>query len=139
VSQQTVDPPDHVGAIAAAIRPAYIITCGLCSFEETGERDSAEMVVLGFLQAGWRKAGPHRGNYLMCPGCYNAPRGRAGCSCRACILDRDERIGGIPAGQSGMRMIVCQKCGNKRCPHANDHRHECTNSNETGQHGSAYP
>lgn len=36
-------------------------------------------------------------------------------------------------------MIVCEKCGNKRCPHATDHRHECTNSNEPGQPGSRYP
>jgi hypothetical protein len=35
-------------------------------------------------------------------------------------------------------MICCQKCGNKRCPHATDHRHTCTSSNDTGQAGSAY-
>lgn len=35
-------------------------------------------------------------------------------------------------------MLVCQTCGNKRCPHANDHRNECTGSNEVGQPGSAY-
>ncbi|MFS8319194.1 hypothetical protein RPF54_24860, partial [Enterobacter hormaechei subsp. xiangfangensis] len=29
--------------------------------------------------------------------------------------------------------------GNKRCPHANDHRNACTGSNEPGQEGSAYP
>lgn len=37
-----------------------------------------------------------------------------------------------------MRFIVCPTCGNKRCPKANDHRHECTGSNEPGQKGSAY-
>jgi len=37
-----------------------------------------------------------------------------------------------------MRMILCSKCGNKRCPHATDHRHTCTGSNESGQAGSAY-
>lgn len=36
------------------------------------------------------------------------------------------------------RMIVCDKCGNKRCPHATDHNLECTNSNEAGQKGSRY-
>jgi hypothetical protein len=35
-------------------------------------------------------------------------------------------------------MILCPKCGNKRCPHATDHRHECTGSNESGQAGSYY-
>lgn len=34
--------------------------------------------------------------------------------------------------------VVCQKCGNKRCPHANDHENKCTNSNDTGQKGSFY-
>lgn len=35
-------------------------------------------------------------------------------------------------------MIVCEHCGNKRCPHATDHDFECTNSNEPGQPGSIY-
>ncbi len=49
------------------------------------------------------------------------------CECRACTK---ENI--LP------RMIVCSECGNKRCPKANDHRNKCTNSNATGQAGSAY-
>ena len=36
------------------------------------------------------------------------------------------------------RMILCATCGNKRCPHATDHRLACTNSNEPGQPGSSY-
>lgn len=36
-----------------------------------------------------------------------------------------------------MRMILCRKCGCKRCPHATDHRHACTRSNEPGQPGSS--
>lgn len=36
------------------------------------------------------------------------------------------------------RMIVCEICGNKRCPHATDKELACTNSNEPGQVGSAY-
>lgn len=40
---------------------------------------------------------------------------------------------------SSIRMILCAQCGNKRCPHANDHRNKCTNSNALGQVGSAYP
>lgn len=35
-------------------------------------------------------------------------------------------------------IIVCETCGNKRCPHATDHRHQCTNSNAPGQPGSIY-
>ena len=29
--------------------------------------------------------------------------------------------------------IVCAKCGNKRCPHAQDHKYKCSNSNDVNQ------
>ncbi|MGY2732351.1 hypothetical protein [Sphingomonas sp. UYP23] len=32
-----------------------------------------------------------------------------------------------------IRMFLCETCGNKRCPHAGDHRFACTGSNEPGQ------
>ncbi|EDE2075061.1 hypothetical protein GBD53_17325 [Salmonella enterica] len=51
------------------------------------------------------------------------------CRCRTCR----------PVTMSDMRFVVCPDCGNKRCPHANDHRNACTGSNEPGQIGSAYP
>ena len=54
------------------------------------------------------------------------------CPCRACLTDhgmKDDHIG-------IWWMVVCKTCGNKRCPHANDHRHDCTNSNAVGQKGS---
>lgn len=35
-------------------------------------------------------------------------------------------------------MVVCVECGNKRCPKATDCSLYCTNSNESGQVGSAY-
>jgi hypothetical protein len=35
-------------------------------------------------------------------------------------------------------MIVCRDCGNKRCPKATYHGHECTHSNDTGQPLSVY-
>jgi hypothetical protein len=35
-------------------------------------------------------------------------------------------------------MVVCQTCGNKRCPKATHHVHACTGSNEPGQKGSVY-
>ncbi|WP_414149850.1 hypothetical protein ACMGG3_10085 [Enterobacter sp. BNK-18] len=44
-----------------------------------------------------------------------------------------------PVTIDDMRFVVCPECGNKRCPHANDHKHACTKSNEPGQEGSAYP
>ncbi|SAZ49310.1 Uncharacterised protein [Enterobacter kobei] len=51
------------------------------------------------------------------------------CWCRTCR----------PVTFSDSRFVVCPECGNKRCPHANDHRNACTGSNELGQEGSAYP
>jgi len=44
-----------------------------------------------------------------------------------------------PVTMTDMRFVVCPECGNKRCPHANDHRNVCTGSNEPGQESSAYP
>lgn len=43
-----------------------------------------------------------------------------------------------PVTFADSHFVVCPDCGNKRCPHANDHRHACTGSNEPGQEGSAY-
>ena len=36
------------------------------------------------------------------------------------------------------RFIVCQDCGNKRCPKAAAHWQACSGSNEPGQAGSYY-
>ena len=44
-----------------------------------------------------------------------------------------------PVTFADSHFVVCPECGNKRCPHANDHRNACTGSNEPGQEGSAYP
>ena len=53
------------------------------------------------------------------------------CSCEVCSPQGDGFA--VP-----MRMILCAKCGNKRCPHATDHRNACTDSNEVGQKGSSW-
>jgi hypothetical protein len=50
------------------------------------------------------------------------------CVCHQCLPDWYKMT----------HMILCPECGKKRCPRANDHRNECTNSNATGQPGSAY-
>jgi hypothetical protein len=47
------------------------------------------------------------------------------CRCRACNPDSWE-------------FIVCEFCGNKRCPHATDHELACTGSNDVNQPGSVY-
>ncbi len=56
------------------------------------------------------------------------------CLCATCI-ELSQPVGGLILGQM---MVLCVKCGNKRCPHATDHRYECTNSNASGQAGSRY-
>lgn len=43
-----------------------------------------------------------------------------------------------PITMTDMRMVLCPTCGNKRCPHAANHRNACTSSNEPGQKGSSY-
>lgn len=53
------------------------------------------------------------------------------CFCRRCIAGI--KVHGWPLIQ--MVMILCPVCGNKRCPKADDHRFECTGSNEPGQVG----
>lgn len=69
-----------------------------------------------------------------------------GCDCFRCVrenaesnlLPREEMwLGGLVDPRL-QRMFLCDTCGNKRCPHATDHRLPCTGSNEPGQKGSRY-
>lgn len=66
------------------------------------------------------------------------------CQCWACskIEDARQKKIGMPFDERliiiGGRFIACEKCGNKRCPHATFHQLECTGSNEPGQPGSRY-
>lgn len=53
-----------------------------------------------------------------------------GCGCHRCWRERH--------AIAYRRMILCETCGNKRCPHATDHRNACTRSNAPGQEGSIY-
>ncbi len=50
------------------------------------------------------------------------------CECRKCLIERADLV-------RLRNMIVCESCGNKRCPHAENHDFECTRSNEPGQIG----
>ena len=56
--------------------------------------------------------------------------------CHKCIETYDITFAGLP--YNATHMILCEKCGNKRCPHASDHNLACTKSNEPGQPGSIY-
>lgn len=66
------------------------------------------------------------------------------CGCRKCHSERVRaEIAADPQRErhifmASQRFIVCETCGNKRCPHATDHNLACTGSNEPGQKGSAY-
>lgn len=68
-------------------------------------------------------------DFLAAPPAQEARVPLPKCWCRACR----------PITFDDMRFVVCPTCGNKRCPKANDHRNTCTDSNEPGQDGSAYP
>lgn len=57
------------------------------------------------------------------------------CQCLKCLRERDVP-GQVPAEMG--HMILCSVCGNKRCPHSDDHNNPCTGSNEPGQSGSRY-
>jgi hypothetical protein len=63
------------------------------------------------------------------------------CCCYRCVKESGELCpftGSLGILKADNSFIVCETCGNKRCPHATDHRLECTNSNESGQPGSRY-
>lgn len=57
------------------------------------------------------------------------------CGCYRCWSEKAEPN---KMGLLSRPFIVCSICGNKRCPHATDHRLECTGSNQAGQPGSVY-
>lgn len=45
------------------------------------------------------------------------------------MSNRDDMVNGMP--RLMCEMVVCPKCGDKRCPHADDHRNDCTGSEPT--------
>ena len=54
------------------------------------------------------------------------------CGCTECLEKIDSVIDSFYSVAS-QGMIVCTRCGNKRCPHADSHRYACTKSNVYGQ------
>lgn len=54
------------------------------------------------------------------------PGAQKGCNCATCRPLSVE-----------MRMILCETCGDKRCPHAADHRNACTGSHPDHKDGGA--
>lgn len=66
--------------------------------------------------------------------------GSSNCSCHHCIERKGKMAftGAINVPLNFMKMVLCDKCGNKRCPRASHHNNACTNSNEPGQPGSIF-
>ncbi len=60
------------------------------------------------------------------------------CECHQCIKDHNLKYPRTGLPLNTMRMILCPICGNKRCPHASNHRFECTRSNDVNQKGSIF-
>lgn len=60
------------------------------------------------------------------------------CGCLACEAIEMATYTRLTGQQGQLTFVVCPGCGNKRCPRATHHDHECSNSNEAGQIGSAY-
>lgn len=63
----------------------------------------------------------------MLTGVPGLPEGA--CPCYACLDDPTKGFDN-PATRY---MVLCPRCGNKRCPHAAHHVNACTDSNEPGQ------
>jgi len=65
---------------------------------------------------------------------YKLPDGNeADCPCTSCLVTNDgyldRRITYL--GEKVIWwMVICPICGNKRCPHAENHRNECTGTKE---------
>lgn len=59
---------------------------------------------------------------------------QAGCQCLGCIRGRGDTQFGVPVEKA--IMLICNICGNKRCPHSDWHGNGCTRSNAPGQPGS---
>ena len=55
-------------------------------------------------------------------------------NCGACFVCLDDPSKGFD-NPTMKRMILCPSCGNKRCPHADSHVFQCTDSNAVGQVG----
>jgi hypothetical protein len=62
-----------------------------------------------------------------------------GCPCYACDSPTWQTDPAFGVFNIRVRMSLCPRCGNKRCPGAANHENACTGSNEAGQPGSLYP
>ncbi|WP_258320429.1 hypothetical protein [Enterobacter hormaechei] len=103
----------------AIIRAAWWNHCAAMLQGAENAESPTTMQTAPSLDSSQKIAESPSGNYPVIPDC----------SCGTCR----------PVTFTDSRFVVCSECGNKRCPHANDHRNACTGSNEPGQEGGAYP
>lgn len=101
--------------------------------EERRQRLIEKLTKGGPKPLAWPSTWPDPKTYgqVLSPNPQVVGRPVAHCACEACMppdISKPETI----------RMILCAKCGSKRCPHATDHRNACTGSNEPGQKGSSW-
>lgn len=66
--------PDHIGAITAAMRRTFTLTCQLGGEKETIEFEDAATAAVVYLSGGWRVVTTDRGDYLLCPECVERRR-----------------------------------------------------------------
>jgi hypothetical protein len=68
---------------------------------------------------------------------FNIPEDH--CGCYTCLSQIDgPKIGTLQLPITASVMVVCDMCGNKRCPRATHHDNKCTASNDPEQPGSRY-
>ena len=114
-----------------SIREAARILRAAAGADVAGLMDAADRYALAQADpAHWRSA-LESALRLALVAREDKPDALSGCQCQTCRPFS-------PMDPKSIRMILCAICGNKRCPHATDHRNACTNSNEPGQPGSSY-
>lgn len=113
----------HAAVVAAATPPIGVREFAELALKVTAEHGDGTQVAMEGRHLVFRTAGTVCG----CASCDDADRAKL------VELTGDRSVGLCRV------MIVCPDCGNKRCPRANHHDNPCTQSNEPGQNGSAYP
>jgi len=56
------------------------------------------------------------------------------CGCASCSSEQSKsQKGDLTSLPEAVKMVLCEECGNKRCPHAFNHDFNCSGSNDLGQ------
>ena len=115
----------------AVLREASALLRAAAGVDVAGLMDVADRYALAQADPAHWRAALESALRLALVAREDKPDALSGCQCQTC-----RRFS--PMDPKSIRMILCAICGNKRCPHATDHRNACTNSNEPGQPGSSY-